>query len=371
MRILRQTLLLAALVIPACGGGGGGAPPATRSFLMGFSPWLYDATVEAQDWVYSKINAEGDVVSNHLEEGVPWQAMYDNQDLSGNYRAELQSRKDRRVPGKKSLVQINPLNISRNGLAENRGADPNEPLTAPWNGYALNSPQVKQAFLNYAKRMVAFMQPDYLLIGVEVNLLIRNAPTLWPAYVDLHQHVYSGIKALYPTLPVAVSVFCVPFFPEFSGSDNLAAQKAGLDDLTPSLDFVAWSLHPFMSGLLAESFPDDYLDRLFAMTSLPIAVSESSYPAQVWSSSSPPLTFNGSPEKQDAFLVKMLEASQKRKALFVIWFCVRDYDALWNTVLGRSEIGLVWRDTGLYDEAGADRKAILTWRAADSLPWAP
>jgi hypothetical protein len=337
---------------------------------MGFSPWLYDATSDAQDWVYSKINAEGDVVSNHLEEGVPWQAMHDNQDFSGSYLAELQNRKNRRVPGKKSLVQICPLNIGRSGLAENRGASPNEPLPAPWNGYALNSPQVKQAFLNYAKKMVAFMEPDYLLVGVEVNLLIRNAPALWAAYVELHQHVYAGVKAAYPTLPVAVSVFCVPFFPQFSSGDSLPAQLAGLADLTPSLDFVAFSVHPFMSALLADSFPEDYFDRLFALTSLPVAISESSYPAQAWTSSAP-LTFNGSPEKQEAFLATMLEASQKAKARFVIWFCIRDYDALWNTVLGRSEIGLIWRDTGLYDEAGADRKGIVTWRAAYSRTWAP
>jgi hypothetical protein len=370
MQNLRPALLLAALVIPACGGGGGGAPPATRAYGMGFSPWLYDATFDAQDWVYSKINAEGDLVSNHLEEGVPWQAMHDGQDFSGSYLAELQNRKNRRVPGKKSVVQICPLNIGRSGLADNRGTNPNEPLAAPWNGYALNSPQVKQAFLNYAKKMVSFMGPDYLLIGVEVNLLIRNTPALWPAYVELHQHVYSGIKALYPSLPVAVSVFCVPFFPQFSAGDSLPAQLAGLADLTPSLDFVAFSVHPFMSALLADTFPDDYLDELFALTSLPVAVSESSYPAQVWTSSAP-LTFNGSPEKQDAFLARMLEASQKRRALFVIWFCIRDYDALWNTVLGRSELGLVWRDTGLYDEAGADRKAIVTWRAAYSRAWVP
>jgi len=33
----------------------------TRSFYMGFSPWLYDATLEAQDWVYNKLGTEGDV----------------------------------------------------------------------------------------------------------------------------------------------------------------------------------------------------------------------------------------------------------------------------------------------------------------------
>lgn len=371
MDLRRSALFLALLAIPACGGGGGkGAPPPTRAYGMAFSPWLYDATFEAQDWVYSKINAEGDVLSHHLEEGVPWQAMHDGLEFSGTYLAELQSRKDRRVAGKKSLVQICPLDISRSGLAPNRGATPNEPLTAPWNGVALNSPQVKTAFLNYARRMIEFMEPDYLLVGVEVNLLLRNSPALWPAYVELHSHVYSALKALYPALPVAVSVFCVPYFPEFSGVDSLAPQLAGLANLTSWVDFVAFSVHPFMSSLLAETFPDDYFDRLFALTTKPIAISESSYPAQVWSSQAG-LTWNGSPEKQDAFLAKMLDASQKAKALFVIWFCIRDYDALWDTVLGKSEIGLVWRDTGLYDEAGADRTAIVRWRSAYGRAWSP
>lgn len=362
MTLPRSSLALLLAVTLGCGGGGD--TETTRPYLLGFSPWLYDATVEAQDWTWTKLNAEGDVVSNHLEEGVPWQAMLEGQDFSGSYLAELQYRKSRLAPGKKCLVQINPLNTARTGLAPNRGATPNEPLAAPWNGYALNSAPVKTAFLNYARRMVEFMEPDYLLIGVEVNLLIRNNPGAWAAYIDLQAHVYAGLKAIHPDLPVAVSVFCVPFFPEFSGGDSLPAQLQGLEDLTPHVDFVAFSVHPFMSALLAESFPDDYFDRLFARTSKPVAISESSYPAQVWSSLSPPLTWNGSPEKQDAFLEKMLEASRKWNARFVIWFAIRDYDALWNTVLGQSQEALVWRDTGLYDEAGADRPAIVRWRKA-------
>ena len=362
-----QRLALALLLSGALACGGGGDSGEARAYLLGFSPWLYDATVEAQDWTWTKLNAEGDVVSNHLEEGVPWQAMLDGQDFSGSYLAELQYRKNRLAPGKKCLVQINPLNTARNGLAPNRGATPNEPLAAPWNSYALNSTPVKTAFLNYARKMVEFLQPDYLLVGVEVNLLIRNNPGMWSAYIELQSHVYAGLKALYPDLPVAVSVFCVPFFPEFSGGDSLPAQLAGLADLTPHVDFIAFSVHPFMSALLAESFPDDYFDRLFAHTSKPVAISESSYPAQVWSSLTP-LTWNGSPEKQDAFLAKMLEASQKRNARFVIWFAIRDYDALWNSVLGQSQEALVWRDTGLYDEAGADRLAIVRWRKAFMRP---
>lgn len=362
---------LAALLLPACGGGGGSSDPGpVRSYRMGFTPWPYDATLEARDWTFAKIGAEGDIVSQHLEEGVPWPEMLAGQALSGNYLAELSDRKSRMPAGQRALVQINPLDTGRSGLAPYRGADANEPLPAPWNGYPLDHADVKAAFLNYARRIVEFFEPDVLGLGVEVNLLARNAPGKWTAYVELHRHVYTELKKLRPALTIFVSVFCVPFFPEWSAEDDGDLQREALADLEPWVDLVAFSVHPFMSALLAESFPDDYLDRLFALTSKPIGVSESSYPAQVWSTSSG-LVFNGSPEKQDRFLRLLLDAGARHGARFVIWFAVRDYDQLWEGLLGRSELALVWRDTGLYDEAGAERAAATTWKAALGLPYGP
>lgn len=361
---------LAALLLPACGGGGGGGGGATRAFRMGFTPWQYDGTLEARDWTFERIGSEGDIVSQHLEEGVPWADMLAGLPLSGNYLAELDDRKSRQPAGQRTLVQINPLDTGRSGLAPNRGANANEPLAAPWNGYALDHANVKAAYLNYAKVVVEFFEPDFLGLGVEVNLLARNAPAKWDAYVALHAYVYTELKALYPALPIFVSVFCVPFFPEWSSGDNLTLQKDALADLEPYCDLVAFSVHPFMSALLAETFPGDYLDRLFALTSKPVAVSESSYPAQVWSTITPPvLTFNGSIAKQDDFLRRLLDAARRHDARFVIWFCARDYDALWAGLLGGSELALVWRDTGLYDEAGAARTAAATWNAALATPY--
>ena len=335
-----------------------------RSFRMGFSPWLYEATVEAQNWTYSRINAEGDVVSNHLEEGVPWPEAYNGTAFSVSYQNEIRSRLDRLVPGKKILVQINPINIGRNGLAAYRGNGVNDPLPAPWNGYALNDDHVKQAFLNYASRMVQYFNPDYLLLGVEVNLLIRNNPSIWSAYVELQRYVYTRLKAMYPNIQMSVSVFCVPYFPEWSSEDNRESQLAGLNDILPHVDFLSFSVHPFMSGLFAESFPGDYLSRLFSLSTKPIAVSESSYPAQVWELAGPPLlTFNGSQEKQNNYLSLLLSESNRFNAKFVIWFTVRDYDQLWGDTLGRDQTALVWRDTGLYDESGNGRSGLSAWRA--------
>ena len=108
-------LLFAALLLPACGSDGESAP---RSYRMGFTPWQYDGTLEARDWTFERIGAEGDVVSQHLEEGVPWPEMLANDAFSGSFLAEMNDRLARKRTGQRDLVQINPLNTARSGLAD-------------------------------------------------------------------------------------------------------------------------------------------------------------------------------------------------------------------------------------------------------------
>lgn len=333
-----------------------------RSFYMGFSPWLYDNTLDAQNWVYNKVNNYGDIISEHLEEGIPWPEAYNNEPFSANYVEEIQSRLQLKNPNQKVLLQISPLNVGRNGMALYRGSDINMSLPSKWSHLALNSDSIKTAYLNYAKRMIEYFSPDYMILGVESNLLIRNNIAIWPQYVDLHKYIYTELKKVYPNLQLSVSLFCVPFFPQWSSEDNLEKQMAGLNDLNPYLDFVSFSVHPFMSGLLAEQFPSDYFKNLFSITSKPVAISESSYPAQVWQTlSAPILTFNGSEAKQANFLKQMLIELEMSNAKFIIWFSVRDYDALWNNLLNKDPLALVWRDTGLFDEYGNQRSAFGVW----------
>ncbi len=369
---LNPLWLLMFSMLVSCGGGGGDQtpPPATRTFLMGFSPWPWDATQAAVDWTYQSIMTNGDIVSHHIEEGVPWPEALAGSAVPASYASMLADRVARTPAGKKILLQINPLNLGRDGLASYRtDATINAALTAPWNGYALNAPEVKTAFANYALDMVNTMNPDYLQIGVEVNLLKRNNPTLWTQYVELQCSTYNAVKTVHPSLPVSVSLFSVPFFPEWSGADNLTDQQNALADVSTCSDVIGYSVHPFMSALLADSFPADYFDRLFAYTTKPIAITESSYPAQVWSSGG--LTWNGTQAKQADFLDKMLTAAQSHQLQYVIWYTVRDYDQLWNGALGQDSTALTWRDTGLYDETGVARTAMATWSNAFSKAYQP
>ncbi|MBI5890681.1 MAG: hypothetical protein HZB47_08390 [Nitrosomonadales bacterium] len=358
--------LLALGLLVSCGGGGGTTTPApqiaTRSFLMGFTPWPWDATQEAVDWTYQTIMSKGDIVSHHIEEGVPWPEALAGAPFPASYANLLAERAARTPAGKKILLQINPLDIGRNALAPLRtDAALNAPLTAPWNTYSFNAPEVKTAFANYALAMVDALHPDYFQIGIEVNLLKRNNPAAWSQYVELQCHTYNAVKAAHPALPVSVSVFSVPFFPEWSAEDNLPDQLAALGDVSACSDLIAFSVHPFVSGLLAETFPADYFERLFAHATKPVAITESSYPAQQWSLNG--LTWNGTQAKQADFLNKMLTAAQSRQLKFVIWYTVRDYDQLWSGTLGSDDLSLIWRDTGLYDETGAAREAMTTWNS--------
>ena len=45
----------------------------TRSFYLGFTPFPYDISEEAVNYVYDKIETEADIINHHFDNGVPWQ----------------------------------------------------------------------------------------------------------------------------------------------------------------------------------------------------------------------------------------------------------------------------------------------------------
>lgn len=361
--------LIAGLLV-ACSGGGGAAPttPPTnpRSFWMGFTPWPWDATPGAVDWTWSTVRREGDLVSHHLEEGVPWPEAASG--VHTPYPASYQSLIDthrREGEGRRRLLSLNALSVARDGLAALRTEQPNQPLPAPWSGAALNSPEVEAAYTNYVLRMAEELPPDVLLTGIEVNLLLQKNPALWDAFVELQCHVYGAVKAAHPALPVGVSLVALALLPEWAPEYNLAQQQQAIAALAPCVDVVAWSVYPYMSVLLADTLPADFFSKF--MGRLPpelqqktMGVSESGYPAQVWSLNG--ITWNGTPARQREMLSLMLGEADRLHFRFVAWFTARDYDQLWAGLLNRDPVSLVWRDTGLYDENGTPREALTLWR---------
>ena len=70
-------------------------PPAGvthRAFRMGFTTWPYAATIEAVQGTYAFIGANADLITEHLEEGVPWAEMLRDEPLPQWFLAKMAGR---------------------------------------------------------------------------------------------------------------------------------------------------------------------------------------------------------------------------------------------------------------------------------------
>jgi hypothetical protein len=346
--------------------------PAPRAFRLGFTPFPHDTTAAAVEDTYGYLANDGDLYAFHTLPGVPWieaGAGKGFAEYGKSVRDSWSFQKSKIKAGHAVYLGLTPLNDARAGLADQWGDAEHMPLAAPWNAYAFDAPEVRAAYLKFCEEGIALFNPDYLAIGIEVNLLKKNAPDKWPAYVALQKETYQALKAKHPKLPVFVTVTAVDILAGWTDAGD-AAQAAALADLMAFSDYLALSFYPYMSKYLTNDIPPDTFDKLTALAKgKPLAIAESGYPAETFTLESAKLTFQGTEAKQAAWIDTLLTAAEARKIAFVVNFAARDYDALWEKI-GRDELALVWRDTGLYAGDGRARLSLSRWRDALVRPYA-
>ncbi|HOT45821.1 MAG TPA: hypothetical protein PLC28_13115 [Spirochaetota bacterium] len=266
----------------------------------------------------------------------------------------------------------------RNGLAPlwNDTGD-NQPLTTPWSGYSFNHADVKTAYLNYCRSVINYFNPDYIAIGVEVNLVKHLIPAQWAAYVELQSETYATLESEYPALPKFVTLTGIDLVEGYS-SANHTDQMAALADITPFTDYYAISLHPFFAEQPGAAIPADMFAKIFSSTlntdAKPVCITETSFPAQrlTMTAYDPDITLAGTAAKQKEYFTLLLDEAHRLNLVFVVNFLVRDYDTLWRTTLGAPEdINKAWRDTEFYDEFGFRRPVLGLWEAYLALPVVP
>jgi hypothetical protein len=339
----------------------------SRPYYLGFTPFPYDITLDAVTFTYDKISTDADLIAHAFDNGIPWLESLSGADFNANITGDWSLRKIKTPPRHKVYVQVTPIDIMRTGLAPYRGEKDDMPLPSPWNSYTFDSPEVKDAYLAYCRRVIDYFDPDFLAIGIEVNLLMQNRPDLWPAYVELHRYVYATLKADHPDLPIMttfqVTALLKGFQPEFDHERQMQAFR----DLIDYTDIFALSVYPYFSVYTTQTLPTDIFDQLAALTDKPLAISETGYPAQTFTLTTPPVTFTTDESKQNRYITLLLEEANEYNFKFIINFVLRDYDRIWE-LMGKSDFVAVWRDTGLYDEDGKPRQALQTWKDALALP---
>jgi hypothetical protein len=336
-----------------------GASPETRPFLMGFTRWPSDLTIEgfltAQDFAHS----HGDVVSVMFIGGIPWPEAFTARPFSKDVQDNLAYRPP---AGIKLFLSISPLNKDRRDIAPYWGEKENLPLPAPWDRLPLNGPEVKRAFLNFALRAVEAMKPDFLAVGIESNVLLSHDPAKWEQLKELHGDTYTAVKQRHPKLPVFFTTE-VLHYKKLAAEARDKDQEGEVAELMKHSDVFAMSVYPHMSYGVPRPVPADFLDfaRKFGK---PVAVSESGMTSRDVELKAFKLTLRGSDADQQQFTDLLLKTAARDRYEFVINFATTDFEKLCAKLPPPvDDLARIWAYTGMQTGEKKPKPALAIWDA--------
>ena len=80
----------------------------TRTFFMGVTPWPYDFTEDGKSQAQNFVKNHCDLISQHFDEGIPWQEAWDNAPWPQKLQKDLDERLNRT---KNRDFMVTPLSI--------------------------------------------------------------------------------------------------------------------------------------------------------------------------------------------------------------------------------------------------------------------
>jgi len=359
MKQARSKLLVWCRISLLFAGMGGVLVAQQRPFYMGCTPWPPDLTNDAVRRVYSFIRNNADLIAFHFDGGVPWPEALEGKEFSQHLRNDWEFRRSQVGPNQAVYVAITPMNFDRNALAPYWGKSDNRPLPKAWRKYGFNHPNVKEAFLAYARRVIEHFRPDFLAIGIEVNILLSKAPGKWNDYLELNRYVYEALKSEYPDL----YVFATVQYEHLRGIEeeskaNLKLQAPGVAELMKYSDLLALSTYRY--GLDHNRLGEDYFQTALQF-GRPLAISECgamSEGVEIFGR-----RLRATPKDQADFIELILRKAQELKFLFVINWLAIDYDKMLGKLPKPArEVAKAWVHTGMVTADGQEKPALAVWR---------
>ena len=339
------------LLLLACGDGGTSPSGPSRSYRMGFSPLPPRADPAIVLPNLEMWTARADAGIMHVQ--LPWAAM-----LAGS-SATAEVTKDPlgvanyyRAKGLQIVVVLDPTD----GL--NRAAEAPELVAA---GRSLSEPAVQQLYREYARAIVSLIQPEYLGLAAETNLIRAVAPApVYAAVVQVANAAAAEIRAQSGATKLLVSVQVETawgLLPQAGGFQGIAADLAAF----PFLDALGLSSYPYAAWPDPAQVPLDYYERVRGTTGLPVLVVEGG-----WTSASVS-TVVSTPEKQAAYIRRQAQLLDRAEALFVFQLTFTDLDlATFPPPLPANLSFFAY--LGLVDDDLNPKPALEVWDSLFALP---
>jgi hypothetical protein len=315
-----------------------------RSVRLGFSTLPPQRTSDAYVGAFATAAQYADVAL--IERTPPWQDFmpdgHVSQATADNTRAETALLDQ--YSGLKRYYAIDPTDavVQRSRIA-------NLPASVdPEQGF--KDPALREAFIAYTAYVVKNYKPDYLALGVEVNMLYERSPDQFDAFVSLYDEAYAQAKAANPRTKV---------FPTFQLEDLEGTfgtihppHWEVLDAFQGKMDAFAVSTYPFLAQVRSTAdIAPNYYSQLKTHFDGEIFIAETAYP-------SAPVDGQvtvGTEEDQQAYLVRLLTEAETNGFSMVVW-----YAALYPA-FATSGSSAVFKDIGLRRSDGSNKLAWGTW----------
>ncbi len=330
-------------VIDSTAGAGG----LQRSFLMGVSSQPAQTTEDAYSDAFDVAEAAGEVVL--IQRTPPWSEFVPGGSIS--HRTEQLTLLEEDLAQKHDLklfLAIDPT------LPGDRSQLANLPEDLAGEGFA--NPDVRAAFISYAKYLALNYKPAYMALGVEVDMIYRGrGDGSFRNFLSLYFEAYDAVKSVSPDTMV---------FPTFQYEDMLGLLNTGSPTLPswslvnrfePKIDMLAVTSYPSLVFSSVSELPSDYYDALAGRLDKPVI-----FASVGWNSSEDPST-DPSDSAQVSFLYRVLTAAEHLDARMLVWYLGRDPEAVPAGFAPLSHMGL-------HDAEGNPKTVWRIWLSALARP---
>jgi hypothetical protein len=312
---LAACMLVATAIIAACGESRSddGAEPTegpARPFLMGFSSLPRELNSDAYRQAIEFADQHGDMVL--IQRTLPWDEFVPGSSVSDDTASNTVSERD--AVRDADLELFFAIDLTDGATGRDRLAD----LPVSLEGKNFADEDVRAAVISYAEYVAINYQPEYLAIGVDMNLYYERNKEDFENFLTLYRQARATVQSQSPDTQVTTTMQYEDLLGVMPREDMHFPSWHIVRALEPDLDVFSVSTYPsFAFGAVSE-MPDDYYTQISAYVDKPVVIAEMGF-----SSDAGDIT-SGSEAEQEAFVRRALADAEAINMRFVIWFAIWD-----------------------------------------------
>jgi hypothetical protein len=342
-------VLIAGLV--ACGGSASPAKPApgtptSRTWMMGFSPNPPRPTTAAVLQGIDLWSTRAELAAIHEE--LPWTDLLAGMSPDAILdRDKVQLVSYLRGKGLKLYFMADLTD----GLSRGQEAPQLRAL-----GRSITEPAVQQAYRSYLLAVVRKLNPDYLGLAAETNLIRVAAPApVYAAVVQAANAAAADLRAAGSSAPLVASVQVETAWGLLGTGGSYQSVEQDFADF-PFITLLGLSSYPYFAFAQPEDLPGDYYGRLLNGRTLPVMVVEGG-----WTSAAVGAV-QSTPDLQARYVTRHAALLDGIAARGVVQLEFADLDL--STVPPPVPVNLpLFAQIGLTDSSFVPKPALAAWDA--------